>query len=521
MDVTVKRSGEARFRAVSSFEPIASATVQRTNTPDVLLVDLNQFASFPTLAIGLLTAALRQRGHRVQVLCPLAYDVPGVQRERAETFKDYLSMRIRLSDSRLVVFARELSRAPREWRRNRPHPAILREISRQLTDGTDAILVSAYLNHSQAVRAIADLAAERGIPMILGGPMFNLPEVAAEWRRIPGVTAVVGGESELHVANLVEALIRGGEAAIARLPGVTLPSGSPQTPTPPLRPLNSVPFADFTDFPWDRYPVRIVPMMTGRGCQWDKCTFCSDVISASGRTFRTRSVENVLLEVEEQSRRHSTSNFLFIDLKLNSYPNMFRGLADGMRRHVRDAEWIGTVHVDMRKDNGLSRSDLAAAAKGGMRRINFGLESGSQRLLDAMRKGSSVEANSAFIRHAYEAGLSIRCSMFKGYPGETAEDMQLTARFLEAHAPYLDRIRFCDFSLPIGTPLHEALMRNGGSNDLMSVTANVGSRAFARYEWKEAKDRSYRRAKARLLRVVHEINRRPLRPSARQFDGLM
>lgn len=487
--------------------------------PRVLLVDLNRFASFPTLTIGLLTAALRQRGHRVSVLCPLAYDVPGTQRERQETIYDYWSMRVRLSDLPAVERLRDLARAPRNYLRDRPHPAVLREVRRQLDDGADAVLVSAYLNHHAAVREIGRLTQERGIPLLLGGPMYNLREVAQAWRGIDGITAIVGAEVEMSVADMVETLVAGGD--ITAFPGVTVPDGRTSPAAPPLRPLDATPFADFTDFPWDRYPVRIVPMMTGRGCQWDKCTFCSDVISAGGRSFRTRSLEHVLLEAEEQARRHGTRNFLFLDLKLNSFPGMFRGLAENLRRRVRGAEWIGTVHVDLRRDNGLSRHDLNAAVAGGMRRLNFGLESGSQRLLDMMNKGASVEANSAFIRNAHEAGLSIRCSMFKGYPGETAADMEATADFLEAHAPYLDRIRFCNFLLNLGTPVHSALLERGGEDEHMLIRAAEDAHALARYRWRMSRDRAYRRAKARVLRCVHEINRRPIRDSARQFDGLM
>jgi anaerobic magnesium-protoporphyrin IX monomethyl ester cyclase len=493
--------------------------LHRQTRPRVLLVDLNRFASFPTLTIGLLAAALRQRGHTVQVICPLAYDVPGVTRERAETLKDYLSLRIRMSDRPWVERMRDTFRAPRDWLRDRPHPAVMGEVERQLAVGADAVLVSAYLNHRPEVTAIGRMAAARGVPMILGGPMFNMPEVAAAWLDVPGLTAVVGGESETRVARMVETQVEGGD--LLAFAGVTLPDGRSSGTAPPLRPLDESPFADFTDFPWDRYPVRIVPMMTGRGCQWDRCTFCSDVLSANGRSFRTRSVEHVLLEAEEQSRRHGTANFLFLDIKLNSFPGMFRGLAESLRSRVRGAEWIGTVHVDLRKDNGLTRRDLAAAVAGGMRRVNFGLESGSQRLLDSMDKGASVEANSAFIRTAHEAGLSIRCSMFKGYPDETAADMAATADFLEAHAPYLDRIRFSNFQLLLGTPIQQAISARGGADDNLAIRRIEDGLALARYRRRITRDRAYRAAKARVLQAVHRINSRPLRDSARQFDGLM
>jgi anaerobic magnesium-protoporphyrin IX monomethyl ester cyclase len=264
-----------------------------------------------------------------------------------------------------------------------------------------------------------------------------------------------------------------------------------------------------------------VPMMTGRGCQWDKCLFCSDVISVSGRTFRTRSVEKVLLEMQGQARRHESTNFLFLDLKLNSWPDMIRGIARGIGRIVQGAEWIGTVHVDQRPDNGLSRADLEAAAAGGMRRVSFGLESGSQRLLDAMHKGSSVERNSAFIRDAHAAGLSIRCTMFKGFPGETAADMEATARFLEDHAQWLDRVRFNAFTVHTGTPIWTAVTAKAEAAAGLNVTRADPRRARVDYRMTEAQSPAYRRAKARALEVVYQINSRQLRDTARQFDGLM
>jgi anaerobic magnesium-protoporphyrin IX monomethyl ester cyclase len=483
-----------------------------------LTVDLNNFASFPTLAIGLLTASLRNRGHEVHVICPLAYDVPATERERQENLLDHLKRRLHLSTMPLARTPRDLARKARTWWSERPHPRVLREVANALAHGPDIVLLSAYLQHFNTVREIGRLAQSHNVPLVIGGPMFNVEGVADAWRTLPGITCIAGAEMDHDVAGLVETICNG--EPVTQFPGITLPDGTRTAPARPLRHLDTVPMPDFSDFPWDRYPVRIVPMMTGRGCQWDKCMFCSDVISTSGRTFRTRSVANVLLEMQEQARRHQTSNFLFLDLKLNSYPDMMRGIAAQVQDYVQGAEWIGTVHVDLRPDNGLSKADLKAAVAGGMRRISFGLESGSQRLLDLMRKGTSVEANSEFIRNAFEAGLSIRCTMFKGYPGEPAEDMEKTAEFLERHAPYLDRVRFNEFSLMENTPIYKAMLSQAHSPSF-EIRRSVHRRALADYLNREGRDRAYRRAKARALSAVYEINRQPVRTSARQFDGLM
>lgn len=199
---------------------------------------------------------------------------------------------------------------------------------------------------------------------------------------------------------------------------------------------------------------------------------------------------------------------------------MIRGIAARIQSYVQGAEWIGTVHVDLRKDNGVSRDDLKAAVAGGMRRISFGLESGSQRMLDLMNKGCDVERNSQFIRDAHAAGLSIRCTMFKGFPGETAADMEATADFLRRHAPYIDRVRFNEFSLQEDTPIYKATLAHQDATPL-EVTRIVARKARAEYHNRETGGRPYRRAKARALQAVYEINRREIRSIARQFDGLM
>jgi radical SAM superfamily enzyme YgiQ (UPF0313 family) len=262
-------------------------------------------------------------------------------------------------------------------------------------------------------------------------------------------------------------------------------------------------------------------MMASRGCQWNRCTFCSDILSVSGRTFRTRTVDSVIHEMREQARRHSTTNFLFLDLKLNSNPNLLRGIVENVQRNVRGAQWIGTVHVDGRSDNGLSRGELRAAVAAGMRRVSFGLESGSQKMLNAMDKGCTVERNSEFIRTAHEAGLSVRATMFKGYPGETAEDIELTAQFLERHADYIGRIRFNDFSILPGTPVERAVRADPALAAGFDIINADHRNARVRYRNRATGGRAYRRAKGRVIRIVHDINRRRLRSSAREFDGLM
>jgi radical SAM superfamily enzyme YgiQ (UPF0313 family) len=484
-----------------------------------MLVDLNNFATFPTLAVGLLVASLRQAGIHAEVLCPLAHDVPAAERERQERLRDHLMRRVHLSTRPSFRAARDYARALRQRWINRPHPTVVREAARAMDDRPDIVLLSAYLQHYPTVLELGRMAKARGIPLLLGGPAFNIEATADSWRHIPGLTAIIGGEVDLELPDIVEAACAGTD--LLAFGGVVLPDGRASGAAPPLRALDRIPIPDFSDFPWERYRLRVVPLMAGRGCQWAKCVFCSDVITASGRTFRTRSVDAIMEEMRTQAQRCSTSNFLFLDLKLNSDPFTFRAIIENVQRNVPGAEWIGTVHVDDRRDNGLSRTDLRNAVASGMRRVSFGLESGSQRLLDLMKKGSSVDRNSQFIRDAHAEGLSVRCTMFKGFPGETADDLLLTARFLESHAPHIDRIRFNEFSILQNTPIQRALATQPATYPQLKVLDWGHRDAKARYVNRETGGRDYRRAKARVLDVVYSINRRPVRASAEAFDGLM
>lgn len=484
-----------------------------------LLIDLNNFSTFPTLAVGILVANLRGAGYQADVISPLAYDVPAAERERRERITDHLARRVHLSTRPTLCKLRDTARATRRWWKSRPHPRVLEEARKALEGKPDVFLLSAYLQHYPTVVELGRLAQAKRVPLVLGGPVFNMQDTANAWRSISGLAAIVGGEVDLTLHRIIDAVCAGED--LLQFDGVMLPDGRTRGPAPPLRDLDRSPIPDFTDFPWDKYRVRIVPLMTGRGCQWNRCVFCSDIVSASGRTFRTRSVESVLAEMEEQSRRHQTLNFLFLDLKLNSNPAMFRGIIENIQRRVPGAEWIGTVHVDQRKDNGLSRRDLRDAVVAGMRRVSFGLESGSQRMLDAMDKGCTVESNAEFIRTAYEAGLSVRCTMFKGFPGETPDDLIKTAEFLERHAAFIDRVRFNEFSVLQDTPIYRDLTERPSKYPQLRIL-NVDHRfGGARYANADSGSAAYRRAKRRVLAAVYGINRREVRPTARAFDGLM
>lgn len=487
-----------------------------------LLVDLNNFARYPTLAVGALVAVLRRDGIEVDVLSPLALGVPGVPREpqarpfgRLDHFARHASAH---AASPMLRSARARAAALRHPLARGSGRRVLAQLERALERRYDAVLVSTYLLYRDAVARIAVRCARAGIPVAVGGAYFAQPEVVDAWRSLPGVTAVFGGEGEPVVTRLVRTLAAGGDPAA--IPGVST-SRTRTAAAPPLAALDALPFPDYRDFPWRRYPNRLVPLLSGRGCGWGACSFCSDVTSSMGRSFRTRSAASVLAEMTEQSARHDTALFVFTDLKLNSHLPTWHALVEGARRAVPGCQWIGAVHAGARGDHGLGCETLKAAAAAGMVRLTTGLESGSQRILDRMDKGTELGVTERMLEHAAEAGISVRVTMIVGHPGEEPEDVARSAAFLGRNAARIDRVLLNRFALVEGTRLHRRLRRGLPERGVLADLSRDDASAAVAHRYVPAARREWRRALWRLLGAVHAINRRPLGLPARAFEGVM
>jgi anaerobic magnesium-protoporphyrin IX monomethyl ester cyclase len=530
--------------AAPSAVAVASASAIAGRT--VLIVDLNNFARYPTVAVGYLAAVLRRAGFEVRVLSPLAHGVPGVPRELPARPLSLLDQQLRfasaLSGSTAVAAARRtMVRARQRWFARR-QPRIVEQLRAELFSADlhrgrpDAVLISTYLMYYDLCCELGRLCEQAGVPLLIGGSYFFQPEVADAWRGVPGLTALACGEMERELPELVEGLIRGED--LRRFAGIRLAASGPgrdpqEKHAPPLRDLDALPFPDYSDFPWQAYPNAIVPLITGRGCAWGRCTFCSDVTSTAGRSFRSRSPENVLMEMKHQSQAHDSGLFVFTDLKLNSSLPMWHALLDNVQRYVPGARWIAAVHVGAgggsagegahvprrEQPHGLSREELRAARAAGVVRLTTGLESGSQRVLDLMQKGTDLAVTSRFLRDARDAGISIRTTMIVGYPGETAADVHASADFLNQHRDCIARVSLNRFALMTGTSIHRRMERQ----PLPGVTPLTIDHRMALIEHRTgtAREWSYRRAVARLVASVHAINRRPLQEDARDFDGVM
>ncbi|MDG1499676.1 MAG: radical SAM protein [Planctomycetota bacterium] len=262
-------------------------------------------------------------------------------------------------------------------------------------------------------------------------------------------------------------------------------------------------------------------MLTARGCGWGRCTFCSDVVTINGRGFRSRSSSHVLEELRHHYDQHQVRLFCFSDLKLNSDLTVWRALHTSMREVVPGAKWTCAIHVGSRPDEGLSLQDLKAARAAGLVRITTGLESGSPDLLDSMKKGTRPERVREFLSNAKEAGITTRLTLFTGYPGEDASHLAETASFLEDCQNLVDRVHLSRLSIRMATPLLASLKKEDPADHGFSVAYIDPVSDEIAHTNNATQARSYRKGIARLLRVTHRINRRPLADFAAELEGAM
>jgi len=158
------------------------------------------------------------------------------------------------------------------------------------------------------------------------------------------------------------------------------------------------------------------------------CVFCTEL--CYWKPYRARSPHDVLAEIRRGVERHGVHRFEIADSLINGHHGKLETLLDLTLAADLALQWAGYFRFDRR----LTRELLEKIAAAGCTRMSFGLESGSQRVLDRMNKGTTVEEASRVLRDVRDIGLDAYVDIIVGFPGETEADVQATLDFLAAHA---------------------------------------------------------------------------------------
>lgn len=247
-----------------------------------------------------------------------------------------------------------------------------------------------------------------------------------------GADYVIRGEGEETLIELVRTLeIRGDRAAVRglafRMSGKTIVNA----PRPVIRTLDTLPMPawDLVDAAayrriWTRHHGYFsLNIATTRGCPF-KCNWCAKPIY--GNRYNSRSPRHVLAEIEWLLENYHPDHFWMCDDIFGLKPNWVQEFA----ALVQEKGLRFKYKIQSRVDLLLERDTVAALASSGAHTVWVGAESGSQKVLDAMDKGTTVaqieEATALLKQHHVRVGFFLQF----GYPGEERGDIDQTIRMV-------------------------------------------------------------------------------------------
>ncbi len=234
----------------------------------------------------------------------------------------------------------------------------------------------------------------------------------------PFVDAVCTGEADLTFPRLIERLRE--PDALAELPGLVLrrDGSSHTTSLSPERvlDLDELPYPDFDDVCpiEERAERRVLVMETSRGCWWGDrhhCTFCG--IDFPVR-YRSKSAGRALAELIALRDRYGATHFVMTDDILDM--RLFREFIPSL------AELRDPVSLFYDTKANLTRDQVAALARAGVRQLQPGIESFSSTALRLMNKGVSAAQNVQLLKWCEEEGIEPRWNLLYGLPGDSDVD---------------------------------------------------------------------------------------------------
>ncbi len=247
-------------------------------------------------------------------------------------------------------------------------------------------------------------------------------------------------------------------------------------------------------------------LYTGRGCR-SRCTYCLWAQTIAGHAYRVRSVENVEREmIRARQLFPQVKEYFFDDDTFTDNP----ARAEAIARKIAPLgiTWSCNARVTV------SRDTLKVLKASGLRLLVVGFESGSQAIMNNIKKGITVDRARQFMKDAKELNILVHGAFILGLPGETAETIEQTMRYAVELDPYSLQVSL--LAPYPGTEIYEqglregwitgsgALVRNGIQNAAVSYPHLSQEYIF------DAVERFYRRFYLRprpIARIVREMLR--------------
>ena len=380
----------------------------------------------------------------------------------------YAAAYLRARGYAVALFDAMLAESEDEWAaaldRHQPRCAILYE------DNFNYLSKMCLLRMREAAFKMIELAKARGCTVIVCGA--DATDHAADYLA-RGADFVLIGEGEVTLSELLDRLYH---QAVGEVPmfddilGLAWPGG--RTPRrPDITQLDELPFPAWDLIDVERYRsiwqlhhgYYSMNMVTTRGCPYH-CNWCAKPIW--GQRYNTRSPENVVAEMKWLKETYHPDHLWFVDDIFGLKP----GWIERFGKLAREQEAVIPFKCLSRAD--LIKPSVAAGLKeAGCRTVWMGAESGSQKILDAMEKGTTISQIAEARRLLGAAGIKVAYFLQFGYPGETRADIEATLRLVRETLP--DDIGISvSYPLP-GTTFYERVKAQLGEKQNWSSSADL------------------------------------------------
>lgn len=308
------------------------------------------------------------------------------------------------------------------------------------------------------------------IPVVMGGG--SVSGIGADLFKLSeDVDFVICGEGEERLCDLIEAL-QAPAPNLSAVDGLIYRDNKVVVVNPAVKVvknLDALPLPAYDLLPMEIYfqknrnpsvhssARRACTMISSRGCP-HRCYYCPvhKVFGPSGPSFRIRSVENILAEVELLTFRYDVQEIQFEDANFNATVNRTITLSKAIGEKFPGIGWT-TPHGNQLST--MTPEMLKAMREGGCYSLHIALESGNQKFLDLRKNFVRLSGVESILDRARELGFFLSTFFMIGFPEESREDIARTVNYAESIN--VDDVHFF-IAIPLhGTEMYDLCEQNG------------------------------------------------------------
>ncbi|MBT3408958.1 B12-binding domain-containing radical SAM protein [Candidatus Woesearchaeota archaeon] len=203
---------------------------------------------------------------------------------------------------------------------------------------------------------------------------------------------------------------------------------------------------DYSDINFDEYlsPEPVINLVLGRGCFWNKCTFCTSPINSE--EFRIRQIDDFVNEIKYLQKKYNINYFTFEDEMI--MPSIMKLIANKLIEQK-----INIKYAFLAKPSHKKMWDFKLLKKSGCVNIYWGVETGNQMISNLMDKGTNIPEVKQILKNSHDAGISNCVFIMFGFPGETKKSFEDTIELIKQD--YIDFISCSTFGLQKDTRIEK------------------------------------------------------------------